>query len=447
MKSKIYPCIIIGSGPAGLNTSLYLSQAGIKNIIIQGSDLGTLTQSPLVQNWIGSVNLSGQELMENMYKQVCNNKNVKCIDDKVVKVNFSKKPFQLETENGDVYLTYSCSIAMGSVPNQLDIKEAKELWGKGVYGCAVCDGILFKDKYVAVIGSGDSAVKMSLYLSNLATQVFLIIRGDKMKGRDVKSQELIQEKENIVIVYNHEVVGIMKNEKNKLSGIRLKANKSNRYKYGTLEIDGLFLGIGSTPNSSLFKNILKTDENGHIVVNDKQETSVKGIYACGSITSIEKPYEQAITAAAAGCRAALEIQQFLFNMDIDLDGDYGFDKKEEKNENNNVTLLENQKDIEMYDKKEKVFFDFYKEGCPPCMKLMTQLEKLASDFPSVYITKMRADTDKGKNIAVQFIEEHLNDEMEGFPTIIMKNKNKYQMISGYSGYNELKEVMEEFYNQ
>lgn len=287
-------CVIIGAGPAGMNAALYLKRGGIEPIIIE-SDVpgGEMLKTYKIENYLGYESIDGGELALKMSKQV-KDLGVKIIKDKVVKVTHENK-FVIKCENNEFVSDYVI-VATGRIPRKLGLKNESELTGRGISYCAVCDGAFYKDKEVAIIGGGDSALTEALYLSDLCLKVYVLARKD-LRASDVL-QNRVKNKDNIVILKNVEVSGILGNDR--LSSILL--NNGDR-----LDVSGMFIAIGGNPELSFLDSLGVELVNGYIKTNDRMESNIKGLYAAGDVRY--KDFYQIITAASDGAIAALSIRE------------------------------------------------------------------------------------------------------------------------------------------
>ena len=287
-------CVIIGAGPAGMNAALYLKRGGIEPIIIE-SDVpgGEMLKTYKIENYLGYESIDGGELALKMSKQV-KDLGVKIIRDKVVKVTHENK-FVIKCENNEFVSDYVI-VATGRIPRKLGLKNESELTGRGISYCAVCDGAFYKDKEVAIIGGGDSALTEALYLSDLCLKVYVLARKD-LRASDVL-QNRVKNKDNIVILKNVEVIGILGNDR--LSSILL--NNGDR-----LDVSGMFIAIGGNPELSFLDSLGVELVNGYIKTNDRMESNIKGLYAAGDVRY--KDFYQIITAASDGAIAALSIRE------------------------------------------------------------------------------------------------------------------------------------------
>ncbi|WP_425333445.1 thioredoxin-disulfide reductase [Buchnera aphidicola] len=308
--------LILGSGPSGYTSALYLARANLNPILITGNLVGgQLTQTNNIENWPGSYKkLTGFTLMKNMKKQILKFK-VKIIMDHIKSVNFKKKPFELIGENKKKYFANSIILSTGSSPRFLNIALEKEYLGKGISTCAICDGFFYKNKEVAVIGGGNTAVEEALYLSKIAKSVHLVHRRKYFTAENILLKKLLNKvkKKKIFLYKNYIVKKILKNN-NLISGILIqKYIKKNSKKKLKILINGIFIAIGNIPNTSLFKN--QIDMKNNYIITKKyskkyiSQTNIKGIFAAGDV--INNTYKQAIIASASGCIAALDAEKYL----------------------------------------------------------------------------------------------------------------------------------------
>lgn len=301
---------IIGSGPAGYSAAIYAARANLQPIMINGNTPGgQLTITTDVENYPGFAEaIQGPWLMEQMQKQA-EHVGTKIVYDHIAQVDFSKRPFKLIGESGDVFEADTVVIATGAQAKWLGLESEKKFQGFGVSGCATCDGFFFRGKEVIVVGGGNSAVEEALYLTNHASKVYVVHRRDKFKSEKILQDRLFKNPK-IEVIWNHALDEVLGSESPKtVTGARLKNTVTGE----TLEmkIDGIFIAIGHKPNSDLFKSTgLEIDSEGYILTKpNSTATNIAGIYAAGDIQ--DKIYRQAITAAGTGCMAALEIEKFL----------------------------------------------------------------------------------------------------------------------------------------
>ncbi len=299
--------LIIGSGPAGYTAGIYATRAGIQTTLITGSIVGgQLIRTNEVENFPGFESITGSELMEKMNTQA-QKVGVNIIYDEIVLLDLSKRPFKFKSK-GDLNGTAdTIIIATGASPKWLKSSGEEKFKGKGISICATCDGFFYKNKTVAVIGGGNSALYESQFLTNVASKVYLINKNKSFKG-EKQIQEKVINNPKIEILYNSQVVEFI--GENKLSSIVLK-NKNNN-KISQLEVNGVFEAIGTEPNISFLNNQVKITKKGYIKTDKRtMETSIKGVYACGDVQ--EEKYRQAIISAGSGAIAALSVEKFLLN--------------------------------------------------------------------------------------------------------------------------------------
>ena len=312
MESIKRKLVILGSGPAGYTAAVYAARAGLEPCLITGMEQGgQLTTTTDVENWPGdSDGLQGPELMDRMLKHV-ESLEVEVIFDHIESADLSSKPFTL-TGNVNSYLSESLIIATGASAQYLGLESEQAYMGKGVSACATCDGFFYKDKDVAVIGGGNTAVEEALYLSNLCSSVTLIHRRDSLRAEKILQERLFKkEKEgNVKIIWDHELVEVLGDDV-LLNGIKIKITKDSSE--SDLSLSGLFIAIGHKPNTDLFVDQLDMS-NGYLKIisgtdGNSTGTSIPGVFAAGDVS--DHIYRQAITSAGSGCMAALDAEKFL----------------------------------------------------------------------------------------------------------------------------------------
>jgi|TARA_B100000242_G_scaffold93134_2_gene63370 thioredoxin reductase (NADPH) len=309
MSIKHSTLIILGSGPAGYAASIYAARAGLKPTLISGSEPGgQLTTTTEVENWPGDSNdLQGPELMERMLVHA-KKFDVEVVDDHIEEVVLNERPFILRGNN-----EFSCDaliISTGASARYLGLESEQKFLGRGVSACATCDGFFYKDQEVAVIGGGNTAAEEALYLSNICKSVHLIHRRDELRAEKIL-QDRIFAKDNIKINWDSQLQEVL-GDNSGVTGIKI-TNKDNRV--SELELQGVFIAIGHTPNTSIFKGQLDMN-HGYISIQSGlngmvTKTSVDGVFAAGDVA--DSVYRQAITSAGFGCMAALDAEKFLAN--------------------------------------------------------------------------------------------------------------------------------------
>ena len=307
----IHKVIIIGTGPAGLTAALYAGRANLNPLIFEGPQPGgQLTITTDVENYPGFPDgIMGPELME-LFRKQAKRFGAEVISLMVDKVDFSSRPFKLWAGEKE-YLTETVIISTGATAKLLGLESEKKLMGYGVSACATCDAFFFKNKKVFVVGGGDSAMEEANFLTKFASNVTIVHRRDQFRASKIM-QERVFSNPKIDVIWNSQVTELIGDEKkNGLESVILENVKSNEKV--TYDIDGLFLGIGHSPNSLLFRDYLNLDDKGYIITQpDTSKTSLDGVFASGDIQ--DKHYMQAVTAAGSGCMAAMDAEQYLENL-------------------------------------------------------------------------------------------------------------------------------------
>lgn len=310
--SNHHRLIILGSGPAGYTAAVYAARANLNPVLITGMQPGgQLTTTTEVDNWPGDIEgLQGPALMERMQKHA-ERFETKIIFDHIVKTDLSKKPFKLHGDS-EVYTCDALIIATGASARYLGLESESAYQGRGVSACATCDGFFYRNKAVCVIGGGNTAVEEALYLSNLASSVTLIHRRDSLRAEKILQDKLFEKARtgNIKLVWNSTLDEVLGDGK-KVTGATIRNLQTNSKE--SLEVDGVFIAIGHTPNTGIFADQLDMHD-GYIQIKSGLEgmatsTSVPGVFACGDVA--DHVYRQAITSAGFGCMAALDAEQYL----------------------------------------------------------------------------------------------------------------------------------------
>ena len=298
--------VIIGSGCAGLTAAIYAARANLKPLVIRGVEAGgQLTLTTLVENFPGfPKGVQGPELIELMHRQAIEF-GAEFQEGNVTKADLSKRPFVLEFGK-DLIETRTLIIASGASAKLLGLESERKLLGYGVSTCATCDGYFFRGKEVAVIGGGDTAAEDALFLTRYATAVNIIHRRDQLRASKIM-QDRLQRNEKVKFIWNSEVEDILDPHKREVSGIKLRNTKTREE--SLKPVDGVFIGIGHEPNTSLFRGQLEVDDLGYLITRDGSKTNVPGVFAAGDVK--DRVYRQAITAAGSGCMAAMDAERFL----------------------------------------------------------------------------------------------------------------------------------------
>ena len=303
--------IILGSGPAGYSAAVYAARANLKPLLITGMQAGgQLTTTTEVDNWPGDVHgLTGPVLMERM-KEHAERFETEIVFDHINKVDFSKKPYSLIGDSG-VYTCDALIIATGASARYLGLPSEEAFMGKGVSACATCDGFFYRIKPVAVVGGGNTAVEEALYLANIASTVTLVHRRETFRAEKILIDKLhARVAEGKIILKLNATLDEVLGDNMGVTGARLKNNDGS---FDELKVDGVFIAIGHTPNTSLFEGVLEA-KDGYLVVQGGREgnataTNIEGIFAAGDVA--DHVYRQAITSAGAGCMAALDAERYL----------------------------------------------------------------------------------------------------------------------------------------
>ncbi|MGI8651058.1 MAG: thioredoxin-disulfide reductase [Rubrobacter sp.] len=301
-----YDVAIIGSGPAGYTAALYASRANMKVVVFKGWESGgQLMLTTDVENFPGYKDgVMGPEMMEDLEGQAARFGS-EMRPDEIDRIDFSERPFKLWAEDeDDPTIAKSVIIATGAKAKWLGLENEQRLMGRGVSGCATCDGFFFRDKKVAVIGGGDTAMEEALYLTNHASEVNLIHRRDEFRASQIML-ERARKNEKINILTDTTVEDILGDDL--VTGARLKNRKTGDE--SDLELNGFFTAIGHEPATSLFRDKVETDDEGYIIQKEYTMTSVPGVFAAGDVS--DRRYRQAVTAAADGCRAAIDAERWL----------------------------------------------------------------------------------------------------------------------------------------
>ena len=310
MTARVTPdrqVVIIGSGPAGLTAALYAARANLKPLLVEGLDAGgQLMLTTMVENWPGFRDgIMGPDLMAEMRAQA-QRFGTEILESTITRVDLERRPFTLTLADGRSITTESLIIATGASARWLDIGSDRRLSGHGVSTCATCDGYFFKGKPIAVVGGGDSALEEAIYLTKFASKVTLVHRRDALRGSKIMQDKAFANPK-IDFLWNSAVAEVKDVTKGEVTGIVVQNLKSGEMT--ELPLEGLFIAIGHTPNTSLFQGQVDLDPNGYIVTHDGTRTNVPGVFAAGDVQDHE--YRQAVTAAGSGCMAAIDAERYL----------------------------------------------------------------------------------------------------------------------------------------
>jgi len=300
--------VIIGSGPAGLTAAIYTARANLNPLLITGQEIGgQVSITNEVENYPGfPQGLSGPDLVQKFQEQA-ERFGTRMEIDEVTAVDFQQRPFRLTTHGGE-YLTQSVVIATGASPRRLGVPGEQELTGRGVSYCATCDGFFFRDKELVVVGGGDSALEEALFLTRFASRVRIVHRRDQLRAGQTL-QRRAHGNDKISFVWDSVVTDILGD--GAVEAVRLRNVKTD--KVSELQTNGVFVYIGHIPNSTPFKGQLEMDEQGYLIVNRRNHTSVEGVFSAGEIA--DPIFRQVVTSAGEGCKAAIEVDKYLAELE------------------------------------------------------------------------------------------------------------------------------------
>lgn len=464
---------IIGTGPAGCSAALKSSRMGLRTAVF-GIGEGQLGTTGFVENIPGVPTLRGNEIIKNMKDQAAKY-GALFIEEIIESIDEKAWPFKIKLTNGNIFYALSIIITTGSSSKKLNVKGEEKYWSKGVTTCAICDGPLYKDKNVIVVGGGDSACEEALQLVDAKVKsIKMLVRTNKMRASDIM-QKRVEKSEKIEILYNTQIKEIVGNESN-VTSVLLDINENNNIKSFEMPIDGIFIAIGHTPNTLLVENILNLDENKNIIcINRSQETSFPGFFAAGDVCN---NYRQADISIGEGGKAAIDAYNFIQKCgysasylsenkkawikknkeeeSISITCENGVcyinKEKEEKKEKENLKIkpeikkskkvidLNSIKELDSLFSKnlidEYIILDIYTTYCPSCTRLKTTLNKYLEENNNLEIYSINIDKDR--------------NSIERFPTnsvpyvLILKKDKKskygYKIISTKIGYLSIEEL-------
>ena len=299
----VHKVIILWSGPAGLTAALYAARANLNPLVLGGLEWGgQLMLTTEVENYPGFIDgINGPDLMENFKKQA-ERFGAKIINSNVTSVDFSNKPLKVFVEK-EVYETQTVIIATGASAKWLGLENEQKFIGKGISSCATCDGFFFKDKEIALVGGGDSAMEEALFLTKFASKVTVVHRRDKLRASKIM-QDRAFANDKIEFIWDSEIVDVL--GANNVEGVKIKNIKTNET--SVCKVNGLFVAIGHIPNTNFLKEQIDLDEKGYVVCNGTA-TNVEGVFVAGDVHDFR--YRQAVTAAGHGCEAAIDVEKYI----------------------------------------------------------------------------------------------------------------------------------------
>jgi len=301
--------IIVGSGPAGLTAALYCARANLAPLVIEGIEAGgQLMLTTMVENYPGYRDgIMGPDLMTEMRAQA-EKFGAEMIQGNVTKVELCSQPMTVDTSDAS-YHAKTIIIATGASARLLGLPSERGLMGHGVSTCATCDGYFFRGQEIAVVGGGDSAMEEAVFLTRFASKVTVVHRRDTLRASKIM-QDKARANDKIAWLLNHEVDEIRDHGKGEVTAMVVRSNVTGEQK--NVPVSGVFVAIGHTPNTALFRGQIELDQNGYIITHDGAKTSVPGVFACGDVQ--DHIYRQAITAAGSGCMAAIDAEHYLDNI-------------------------------------------------------------------------------------------------------------------------------------
>ncbi len=406
-KQNVVPIAIIGSGPAGLSAGIYAARSKHQTVVFEGHKPGgLLMDTTMVDNWPGRPPTLGPDIIEGLRVQA-EKAGALFLPYTIAKVDLSVWPYELTTEEGDVFYALSVVIATGATPRTLGVPGEKEYWGHGVTACAVCDAPFFKGEDVVVIGGGDSAIEQAIQLAPYARKITVLIRKNRMRAAQ-SMQERLKNYEHISLKYHVDVIEICGNVQG-VNGVKIYNNQKETEEF--MPVTGVFLAIGHDPNSGMFKDIIERDFTGYIrTMSKSQETSVAGVFAAGEVE--DNHYRQAGVASGRGIMAALDAIAFLSDIGYDLKmaatvknqlvSQELFDRATPVPE---VPALEDYATFEATKKANPdalIVLDFFADYCSSCMAMLPIYAQVAQEFKGQALF-FKVDVGAHVELAQQFL--------------------------------------------
>ncbi|MCB9492679.1 MAG: FAD-dependent oxidoreductase [Epsilonproteobacteria bacterium] len=433
-QDQAVPAVVLGGGIAGLTAAVYLTQANIPTLVIEGPKPGgALAQSHSVRNWPGVLDAPGEQITNNIKKQA-EAGGAQIMQERVISVDFTQRPLTITTQNiadpnkKRTFTTHTCIIATGTEPNLLGVPGETGhdgYWGRGVSNCAVCEGSLCKGKKVGIVGGGDAAIVEANYLADLASDVTIFIRKDHFRAKDVKAKDRALANDHVKVRFNTRVQEMLGSQ-TKLTSVTLQDTQTEQTE--NFELDQLFLAIGSQPNTALFKGQLDMDERGFLKLVDHQQTSVPGVYAAGDVA--DATFVQAVTASGAGCSAALMAQKYLEQHEVDLlRGARNLQQVVSAHPRhflkNKLPEIGNKSDWQslVINAKKIVLVDVYADMCTSCKAMLPVIEQLAFNYTQD-LNVVKLNISSTELDWAQAFEQLGANELDSVPTFLLVNNGK-----------------------
>ena len=448
----IHQVVILGGGVGGLTAALYCLQAQIPTLVIEGNKPGgALAQSHSVRNWPGVSNAPGFNITTSIKKQILEI-GASIVQERVVAVDFSQQPLLITTAAIDdasktrTIKALSVIIATGTEPNLLGIPGEQTFWGKGVSNCAVCEGSLFKEKTVAIVGGGDAAVIEASYLAEIAKKVVIIVRGSSFRAKDTIARDAVLAKNNVKVLLNTTMQQINGNEHGVTDAILLDKATNKQI---TLTIDGVFLAIGSQPNTKFLAGQVPLDERGFIILKNHQACMIPGVFAVGDVCDSE--FVQAITAAGDGCKAALQAIKYLATLrDVATQEPKIIKKSLEQKEvvppakkTHSVYELTSNNDIQqlIMASKTPVVLDIFATWCNPCQRMAPVFDRLAEKYAgNVLFLKLNIENEQCNLEAL--VRQLKGRDVTSVPAfLLIQNGKEKNRISGSTSQQQFEHII------
>ena len=437
------PAIVLGGGVSGLSAAVCLAQEGVPCLVIEGAKPGgSLAFAQSVRNWPGKKDASGAEIVEEIREHVLASR-VLVMEEEATEVDFSKWPYRIKSQqldDGTVHERYalSCIIAMGSEPNLLGVpgeSGPNGYFGNGEHTCVWCDGPLYDGKKIAIVGGGQGAVFEARHMSKIAREVVIIVQDEQFSVKDTKELDRLLAKPNVSVLFNTQVQEI-KGDGQSVTHLSVKNKKTNEL--SDIEIDGVFLAIGSRPKTVLFKDQITLSPRNAIVLERHQATSKDGVFAVGDIC--ESMFNQAIASAGQGCIAALQVKTFLESIGIQppakkhwgYDANWSwrseceqFHEARSKAASSGAMEVGSVKEFEELVLKSKrlVVVDFYSPTCPACKFMMPTFEELAKNYGSD-IDFVKVNITKSQLSANSLVRRVQGADIKSIPTFVFVRNGK-----------------------